>query len=83
MLIIVTIGTEVFPVTAIGRVVVMVAVPVMDGQQVQIFTPLPSTTSALMYWTEINPITGRKIYVEKDLAKKQRQKDIVVGKTIK
>jgi hypothetical protein len=50
---------------------------------VQIFTPLPSTTSALMYWTEINPITGRKIYVEKDLAKKQRQKDIVVGKTIK
>ncbi|MDP2855010.1 MAG: YgiQ family radical SAM protein [Smithellaceae bacterium] len=52
-------------------------------QQVQIFTPLPSTTSALMYWTEINPITGRKIYVEKDLAKKQRQKDIVVGKTIK
>ncbi len=52
-------------------------------QQVQIFTPLPSTTSALMYWTEINPATGRKIYVEKDLAKKQRQKDIVVGKTIK
>ena len=52
-------------------------------QQVQIFTPLPSTTSALMYWTEINPATGRKIYVEKDLAKKQRQKDIVVGKAIK
>ncbi len=52
-------------------------------QQVQIFTPLPSTTSTLMYWTEINPITGRKIYVEKDPVRKQRQKDIVVGKTIK
>lgn len=52
-------------------------------QQVQIFTPLPSTTSALMYWTGIDPATGRKIYVEKDLAKKQRQKNIVVGKAIK
>ncbi len=45
-------------------------------QQVQIFTPLPSTWSALMYWTGIDPKTGRKIYVEKDLMNKQRQKDI-------
>jgi uncharacterized radical SAM protein YgiQ len=48
-------------------------------QQVQIFTPLPSTTSALMYWTGIDSATGRKIYVEKDQVKKQKQKDIVVG----
>lgn len=46
-------------------------------QQVQIFTPLPSTWSALMYWTGTHPATGRKIYVEKDTAKKQKQKDIV------
>lgn len=46
-------------------------------QQVQIFTPLPSTWSALMYWTGIDPKTGRKIYVEKDLDKKQAQKGIV------
>jgi uncharacterized radical SAM protein YgiQ len=46
-------------------------------QQVQIFTPLPSTFSALMYWTGIDPETGRKIYVEKDPLKKQRQKEIV------
>lgn len=47
-------------------------------QQVQIFTPLPSTYSALMYWTETDPETGRKIYVEKDPLKKQKQKELVV-----
>jgi hypothetical protein len=33
-----------------------------------------------MYFTEINPATGRKIFVEKKTEKKQRQKDIVAGK---
>ena len=46
-------------------------------QQVQIFTPLPSTWSALMYWTGIDPATGKKIFIEKDVARKQKQKDIV------
>ncbi|HQP25987.1 MAG TPA: hypothetical protein PLP16_12520, partial [Smithellaceae bacterium] len=46
-------------------------------QQVQIYTPLPSTFSALMYWTGIDPETGRKIYVEKDPLKKQKQKELV------
>jgi uncharacterized radical SAM protein YgiQ len=54
-----------------------------NPRQVQIFTPLPSTYSSLMYFTEIDPATGRKIFVEKSIAKKQRQKDIVVGKTIR
>lgn len=49
-------------------------------QQVQIFTPLPSTWSALMYWTGIDPKTGEKIYVEKDLMNKQRQKDIATAR---
>ena len=48
-------------------------------QQVQIFTPLPSTWSALLYWTGVDPATGRKIYVEKDPLKKQKQKDIVIA----
>lgn len=48
--------------------------------QVQIFTPLPSTYSALMYYTCTDPATGKSIFVEKNNAKKQRQKDIVVGK---
>lgn len=55
----------------------------INPQQVQIFTPLPSTYSSLMYWTEIDPFTGKKIFVEKNIAKKQKQKDIVVGRTIK
>jgi len=48
-------------------------------QQVQIFTPLPSTWSALMYWTGVDPATGKRVFVEKDLKKKQRQKDIVTS----
>ena len=54
-----------------------------NPQQMQIFTPLPSTYSGLMYFTGIDPFTGRKIFVEKNIAKKQRQKDIVVGRMIK
>jgi len=50
----------------------------INPQQVQIFTPTPSTYSSLMYWTGIDPATGRKIFVEKDAVKKQNQKDIVV-----
>jgi len=51
----------------------------INPRQIQIFTPLPSTYSALMYFTGIDPATDRKIFVEKNVAKKQRQKDIVVG----
>jgi hypothetical protein len=36
-----------------------------------------------MYFTGIDPATGKKIFVENNTAKKQRQKDIVVGRTIK
>jgi uncharacterized radical SAM protein YgiQ len=54
-----------------------------NPQQVQIFTPLPSTYSALMYFTETDPATGKKIFVEKNTQKKQKQKDIVVGKMIR
>ena len=50
----------------------------INPQQVQIFTPTPSTYSSLMYWTQTDPATGRKIFVEKDKNKKQRQKDIIV-----
>jgi uncharacterized radical SAM protein YgiQ len=55
----------------------------INPQQIQIFTPLPSTYSGLMYFTGIDPFTGRKIFVEKNIAKKQRQKNIVVGKVRK
>jgi uncharacterized radical SAM protein YgiQ len=43
-------------------------------QQVQIFTPTPSTWSACMYYTETNPYTGERIFVEKNPQKKEAQK---------
>lgn len=49
-------------------------------RQVQIFTPLPSTYSSLMYFTETDPATGGKIFVEKRTKQKQSQKDIIAGK---
>jgi uncharacterized radical SAM protein YgiQ len=52
----------------------------ISPQQVQIYTPLPSTWSAVMYLTCIDPVSGRKIFVEKDPVKKQKQKDIVTMK---
>jgi len=33
-----------------------------------------------MYYTEMDPWTRKKIFVEKDPVKKQKQKDIIVGK---
>jgi len=50
-------------------------------QQVQIFTPLPSTYSALMYYTGLDPFTLQPVYVEKDLGRRERQKKIILQKT--
>ncbi len=52
-----------------------------NPEQVQIFTPLPSTWSGVMYYTEINPADGEQIFVEKDKARRQQQKDLLVAKT--
>ena len=50
-------------------------------RQVQIFTPLPSTYSALMYFTEFDPVEKKKIFVEKSLKRKQKQKDILIDQS--
>jgi len=50
----------------------------ISPEQVQIFTPLPCTYSALMYYTESDPFTDEKLFVEKDMGKKEKQKRIVV-----
>ena len=55
----------------------------LNPEQVQIFTPTPSTYSTLMYYTEIDPFTGKAIYAEKNLKKKGRQKEIVIEKKSK
>lgn len=51
-------------------------------EQVQIFTPTPSTYASLMYYTEMDPWTREPLFVEKDPARKERQKSIVVEKTV-
>ena len=48
-------------------------------EQVQIFTPTPSTYSSLMYYTEQDPWSGEDIFVEKDLTEKMRQKASITG----
>ena len=52
----------------------------LNPEQVQVFTPTPSTYSTLMYYTELDPWTREKIFVEKDPMKKQKQKDVVTQK---
>jgi uncharacterized radical SAM protein YgiQ len=46
-------------------------------EQVQVFTPTPSTYSSLMYYTGIDPFSGKTLFVEKDPIRKERQKKIV------
>jgi len=48
-------------------------------EQVQVFTPTPSTYSTLMYWTEQDPFTGEPCYVEKSTRAREQQKQILVG----
>ena len=55
----------------------------LSPEQVQIFNPTPSTRSTLMYYTERNFENGKKIFVEKDPHKKERQKNILVEKPSK
>ncbi|MCI5725548.1 YgiQ family radical SAM protein [Fusobacterium sp.] len=55
----------------------------VNPEQVQIFTPTPSTYSTLMYYIEKDPFTGKKLFVEKDNGRKQKQKDIVIEKKTK
>ncbi len=51
-----------------------------EPEQIQIFTPTPSTISTLMYYTEMQPFSEEKIFSEKMLKEKQNQKDKVVSK---
>ncbi len=52
----------------------------ISPEQVQIFTPTPSTYATLMYCTEQDPFTGTLLFVEKNPARKQRQKEIVTAR---
>ena len=48
-------------------------------EQVQVFTPTPSTYASLMYYTEMDPFTGEILFVEKNPAAKKHQKEIITG----
>ncbi len=52
----------------------------MNPEQAQVFTPTPGTWSSVMYYTEMDPVTRKKIFVEKDTRRKEKQKEIVVKK---
>lgn len=54
----------------------------LSPEQVQIFTPTPSTYSSLMYYTGMDPFTNQPIFVEKDPARREKQKQIVVEKSV-
>jgi radical SAM superfamily enzyme YgiQ (UPF0313 family) len=49
-------------------------------EQVQVFTPTPSTYASVMYYTEKDPFTGERLFVEKNPAEKQRQKEVITGR---
>ncbi|MFN2267139.1 MAG: YgiQ family radical SAM protein [Desulfonatronovibrio sp.] len=46
-------------------------------EQVQIFTPTPSTRSTAMYWSGIDPFTGKEVWSEKGIKGKSSQKQAV------
>jgi uncharacterized radical SAM protein YgiQ len=48
------------------------------SEQVQIFTPTPSTFSTLMYHTRKDPFTRTRIFVERNSGRKQAQKEAVL-----
>lgn len=52
----------------------------INPEQVQVFIPTPSTYSSVMYYTEMDPFTGKKIFVEKNPNQRERQKQILIQK---
>lgn len=49
-------------------------------EQVQIFTPTPSTYASVMYYTETDPFSGKRLFVEKHQKGRERQKQILTLK---
>ncbi len=49
----------------------------LTPEQVQVFTPTPSTYASVMYYTEKDPFTGETIFVEKNTARKVSQKELI------
>lgn len=52
-------------------------------EQVQDFIPTPGSLSTCMYYTEINPLTGEKVYVAKTVNEKKLQRALLQYKNPK
>ncbi len=52
-------------------------------EQIQLFTPTPSTWSTVMYRTGRDPFTGKPCFVEKTYRGRERQKDIMADRRTK
>jgi len=52
-------------------------------EQVQVFTPTPSTYSTLSYWTGCDPFTGKPCFVEKSVKGRETQKSALSGPCLK
>ena len=50
----------------------------LHPEQVQIFTPTPLTASTAMYYTGLDPATGRPVFRARSFRDRQRQKDVLV-----
>lgn len=50
-------------------------------EQVQIFTPTPSTVSTLVYHTGVHPASGVPVFCEKQRRKKETQKQILLKRS--
>lgn len=46
-------------------------------QQVQDFIPTPGTVSTCMYWTGLDPLTGKRVYSAKSVEDKARQRALL------
>lgn len=49
----------------------------MNPEQVQDYYPTPGTASTVMYYTEIDPFSMKKVYVAKDYEEKQMQRALL------
>ncbi len=47
-----------------------------DLRQVQDFTPTPMTLSSVIFYTGIDPYSGKKVFVERDMERKKAQKSL-------
>jgi len=50
-------------------------------EQVQVFTPTPSTVSTLVYHTGVHPASGKPVFCEKQLRSKEKQKQILLKRS--